>query len=361
MSEAATSHTRAARPTVLLLSSDLRRRYAEDILTALALPTGAIIQFRYGREYVAGSLREWIASGRVIGERTLLAFVAEMESDRPFVVPVRFATVTGADSIADFVVLQLRVEAYANLRDYPPGEPEIRSRSRRLLDALVEANGGYYPAVLDFPDFGTGAPGDSAQLWANIVRRLAQHRTFWNCYFLRIDSLKLQDGRAVRFDADGRLVFTEQQSAKLIVTLYSQQYSREGRKALTCRTDGTFVRVSSDESYDVALRYDLVEFWLQPVQASFDALGRVTVQLRQEVPSDDDAPAPTARFPILVKASRSLVLVRALATGAGAAMVALPAILGPSMPEPIRITVGLAGVLLLTSSTFITRRPGDAR
>jgi hypothetical protein len=55
------------------------------------------------------------------------------------------------------------------------------------------------------------------------------------------------------------------------------------------------------------------------------------------------------------------MLLRVLTTGVGAAMVALPAILGPSTPEPVRLTVGLAGALLLASSTFLMRRPGEVR
>jgi uncharacterized protein YigA (DUF484 family) len=42
--------------SLLLLSSDDRRRYAEDIQTVLAAPAGAIVQFRYGEKWVKPTL-----------------------------------------------------------------------------------------------------------------------------------------------------------------------------------------------------------------------------------------------------------------------------------------------------------------
>jgi hypothetical protein len=345
-------------PAVLLLSSNLRRRYAEDILTALATPAGGVVQFRYGSDYVAPSLLPWVGSGQVIGVRTLLAFIAEMESGSPFIVPVRLASVIRAESVADMFIFRLRVEEYANLHEYPFPEAEIRVHSKRLVDRLVESNGKYYPAVATFPDFGVDRKRDAAQAWFGVVRRLAHHPTFRRCYFLRVDDPTLQNGRPIQFDTVGRLPLTDRHSAKLSVTLFSQEYSDEGTKRLTCVTDGTFVRVSSDDAYDVALRYDTVEFWLQPRPSNFDALGRVTIELRQELPGNEAVATPTVRFPILVQRSRSLLAIRVATSAAGALMVALPTILGGTSALVLRVVVALAGAGLLSYSTIVMRREG---
>ena len=75
------------KPTVLLLSSDLRRRYAEDILTALAMPAGSMIQFRYEAAYVAPALQRAIADGTIVGSTALVAFSADLT--------IRHSTITG--------------------------------------------------------------------------------------------------------------------------------------------------------------------------------------------------------------------------------------------------------------------------
>lgn len=74
---------------LLLLSSNVRRRYAEDILTALALPPGATIQFRYEDEYIAKSVDRSVEKGSLDLTEAVLAFIADAESQTPFVVPVR--------------------------------------------------------------------------------------------------------------------------------------------------------------------------------------------------------------------------------------------------------------------------------
>ena len=80
--------------SVLLLSSNARRRYAEDILTALALPEGAVIQFRYETDYVAPALQQIVANRKYLAVPALLGFIADAESATPFVLPVRIANNT---------------------------------------------------------------------------------------------------------------------------------------------------------------------------------------------------------------------------------------------------------------------------
>lgn len=349
------------RPTVLLLSSNLRRRYTEDILSALALPSGARIQFRYGRDHVAPALQQRIANKDALHARALLAFVADMYTDLPFLVPVRFASVAQAESVADMFIFQLRVEAYANLDNFPFSEPDVRQQSKQRLDGLIQLNGRYYPAVGQFPDFKVEDVGDPAHMWLGVVQRLTKHPTFRSSYFLRIDTPRRQSGKMLSFDGDGRLVLTGEQSAKLPVGLYGAEYSDEGRKSLSCLTDGTFVRVSSDESYDIALRYDSVEFWLQPGTTSFDALARVTLQLQQDSASTETTPAPSARFQVLVKRSRTWLAARVGTSGIGALLVALPAILGEGTSLRLRISLAVGGAILLAYSTVVMSRAGASR
>ncbi|MFC1404130.1 MULTISPECIES: hypothetical protein [Streptacidiphilus] len=344
------------RPLILLLSSNLRRRYSEDILTALALPREAVIQFRYGADYVAPPLQQKVANGSAIGQRVLLGFVADYDSaTNAFLLPVRFATVAEAECVADMFIFKLRVNDYANLDEYPASFAEISEASRRTIGKLKESNSRYYPAVLKFPDLNVSGRGEPAQLWQAVASRLAQHPTFHASYFMRIDDpVHPTRGRSYTFDRQGRLNLSDLKPAKLPVSFYSEVYTESTNITLTCATDGRFLRVSSDDKHDVALRYDSTEFWLQPNAASYDALTHATIRLGPLEASS--TPAVTVRFPVVVKHSRLRLASRVLVSSGGAILVAAPAILGGGSSLALRITLAVIGSALISIATVVMAR-----
>ncbi|RAS65730.1 hypothetical protein C8D87_104281 [Lentzea atacamensis] len=338
--------------SILLLSSNVRRRYSEDILTALALPSGAMIQFRYETDYVSPTLQRTVASGSIVSSAVTIAFVAETETDNPFLLPVRHAKVISAVCVADIFIFRLQVGSYVNLGDFPRNEGEIRNRSRVILDQVTAANKRYYPAVTSFPDLHMRESVDPAGDWLSSARRLVLHSTFSNSYFLRIDPPTTQTGSPLTFNSDGRLEVVDRESVRIHVSFYSGLYAPERKHVLSCTTDGTFLRVSSDDSYEVALRYDSVEFWLHPGSLDFNTLSRVTISLTGEQEISDFVPTH-ARFPVVVKRSASRLTLRVATTALGALLVALPAILGASSPLAVRIAIGLVGAALLATSTVV--------
>ncbi|MEU5255148.1 hypothetical protein [Streptomyces longwoodensis] len=346
------------RPQVLLLSSNLRRRYAEDILTALALPRGATLQFRYEAQYVAPSLQQKVANSSVLGIRALIGFVADAESTTDaFLLPVRVAEVVVAECAADVFLFKLRVTDHVDLDEYSLSRADIVTESRRLIDKIIEGNGGaYYPAVLKFPTFSIRTSGDQAQLWLSVARRLALHQTFESSYFMRVDQpVHLAKATTFTFEPDGRLSLSDLQPARLPVSFYCQRYSELPKISLTCTTDGRFLRVSSDTSHDVALRYDSTEFWLQPDASSFDALTHVTIRLG----SDEASATPVAaiRLPVIIKHSRVRLLSRVAISALGAFLVAMPAILGAQSSLALRIVLAVVGAAALSTATIVMGRP----
>lgn len=352
--------TAGVRPSVLLLSSDSRRRYAEDVLRALALPRGAIIQFRYETDYVAGALQQAIANGSAVGRRCLVTFLADRESPEtePFVVPVRFATVVATACVADMAVFRLRVDDYANLEEFPLSEADIRAKGGWFVDRLAEANGGrWYPATTRFPDLHLHErPGDDPDAWLGVARRLARHPTYRSSYFVRTEEPLLGRDRTGTLDAEGRLHLSDGDSVKIRVSFYSDGYT-PAAKRLVCATDGTFLKIASDDSYDVASRYDTVEFWLRPETLGFDALARVGITLAADTRA---GPAPggdslttSAGFPVVVRRSRSRLLAWVSASAAGAFLVALPAVLGPGVQLPLRVLCAVCGAALLAVANIV--------
>jgi hypothetical protein len=349
--------------SVLLLSSNVRRRYAEDILTALALPEGAVIQFRYETDYVAPGLQQIVANGKALGETAMLGFVADADTPTPFLLPVRIATITHAENVADMFVLRLRVGGYPDLSDNPMNLAEINSESAKFYTKLVQLNSGhYYPAAVKFPNLHLSSAGDPAQKWIGVVRRLTLHPTFTTSYFMRIDPPVSTSRREVSFDERGILHLNDGQSVKVPVSFYSARYSEGSRVALSCSTDGTFLRVSSDDTYDVALRYDSVEFWLQPRTELFDALARATIKLTCDPPNGNDGdPRPLTTntyFPVVVARSRSRLAIKIAATAIGAFLVALPAILGENASLRLRVLLAVLGALLLAYASIAMTRVG---
>jgi hypothetical protein len=136
-------------------------------------------------------------------------------------------------------------------------------------------------------------------------------------------------------------------------SFYSEQYNPTARQVLKCDTDGTFLRVSSEDTYDVALRYDSVEFWLHPVALNFDTLSRVKMSL---VNSEENAAMLPAnvRIPVIVRRSRSRLMRRVAVTALGAVLVALPSILESTAPIQLRIAAALLGACFLaTAAAFL--------
>jgi hypothetical protein len=347
--------------SVLLLSSNARRRYAEDIMTALALPEGAVIQFRYEADYVAPALQQIVANKKALGETALLGLIADAETQTPFVLPIRIATIIHAENVADMFILKLRVGGYPDPGDGPMNLSEIHVESAKFYARIVQSNSGhYYPATNKFHNLHLSSDGDPAQKWIGIVRRLALHATFATSYFVRIDQPVSASRRKVSFDDLGTLHLGDGQSVKVPVSFYSTQYSEGTRVMLSCATDGTFLKVSSDDTYDVALRYDSVEFWLQPRTEMFDALARATIKLTCDPPNGGDGVPPplttNTYFPVVVVRSRSQLAIKIAATAIGAFLVALPAILGQSSSLRLRVVVAVLGALLLAYSTIAISR-----
>jgi hypothetical protein len=345
------------RPQVLLLSSNLRRRYAEDILTALALPRGAIIQFRYEAQYVAPPLQQKVANGSIIQQRALIGFIADATSPTDaYLLPVRVAEIVAAECVAEVFLFKLRVTDHVDLDDYSLSRAEIAIESRKAIDKIKEGNGGYYPAVLKFPTFPIRTQGDQAQLWISVARRLALHPYFENAYFMRVDQpVHLTSAAAFTFEPEGRLSLGDLQPARLPVSFYAQSYNEPPKITLTCDTDGRFLRVSSDASHDVALRYDSTEFWLQPDASSFDALTHVTIRLGPE--EAGTTPVAAVRFPVIIKHSRIRLISRVTISALGAFLVATPAILGLHSSITLRIVLAVIGSAALSAATVVMGRP----
>jgi hypothetical protein len=246
--------------------------------------------------------------------------------------------------------------SYVNLDHYPNKMDDILKSSHKFVTHLVAANEGYYPALDRFGDLGVRESKDPASDWLKTAQRLRQYKTFSSSYFLRVGTPTTQGGSELKFGEDGRLAVVDQQSVRLRVSFFSGIYDQEEPLTLKCGTDGTFLRVSSDDVHNIALRYDTVEFWLHPSGLNFDTLSRVTVALTSKSPESSLVPA-YCRLPVVIRRSTSRMLTRIAASSTGALLIALPAILGLGSPLELRISSAVLGAALLAVSTIALGTP----
>jgi hypothetical protein len=340
---------------LLLLSSDDRTRYAEDIQTAIALPEGGIIQFRYRMRWISPELQDEVRANRVNGRPAVLGFVSADRSTSPFVLPVRYATVARTEVVADMVLFQLRVRGYPNLDLYPSSFAEIVALSRGVIGQLKRnSKGRFYSATSNFPAMPHEILDDAPKRWLATARLLALHPTFKESYFLRVAPVETTR-RKLAFDAEGNLASVDGESLRIATQIFATHYSRDGDFRLTCLTDETNLRVASDNVYHVALRYDSIKFWLHPAGQNYDTSSLVRISLASEKAGGRTI-AAHVDLPVIVRRSRSRIMRRWSAASVGAVLVAMPTILGPGVGVPIaiRLVAALAGAGLLAGGAVLT-------
>ncbi|WP_433168753.1 hypothetical protein [Kribbella sp. CA-247076] len=342
--------------SLMLLSSDDRQRYAEDIQTVLAAPEGTIVQFRYRERWVEPALQRAVPSRKAERLPAVLGFVAS--GSDPFILPVRYATVARAECIADMFIFKLRLGGYVNLQhEYPLSLQDIVAKSRTTVSQLMmNENSRFYPATSSFPQMPEEVTDDGPERWLATARRLALHPTFENSYFLRVAPFETKQNKKLRFDDEGRIRTVDGQSLRIDTNIFGEKYAPKAEFKLTCTTGGTNIRVASDDVYRVALRYDSVEFWLHPAAQNFDTLSGVKISLASERNGATTIPAHV-RLPLVVNRSKSRTLRRWSAASAGAVLVALPAILGEDSPLSLRIAAALVGAGLLALSGAVLSSP----
>jgi hypothetical protein len=338
---------------LLLLSSDNRRRYAEDVQTILALPRGATVQFRYRERWLTPSLQRAVATHEVVGLPAVLGFVADSSGENPFILPVRHATVAEAVVVADMFVFKLRVGGYANLEQFPHSFEEIVDWSRPVVSQLtMNETGFFHPATASFPPMPEEVFDDVPERWLATARRLAVHPTFRDSYFLRVEPVETRAHKQLAFDRDGRLATVDNDSLRIRTHIFSEQYHPDAEYKLICSTDGTNMRVASDEVYVVALRYDQVEFWLHPPGQNYDTFSRVRISLASEKSSAATI-AANVQLQLVVRRSKSRVLGRWAVASVGAVLVAMPTILGADSSIGARIASALLGAALLAGGAVL--------
>jgi hypothetical protein len=326
-------------------SSDARQRYAEDVLTVVAMPEGGVFQFRYDSRYVSTDVHALIASGDIAGKQAIVAFVGRVETVDAFVMPIRIATVLSAEEIAEALVFRFRADQFPDLSSWARDKQALEAQGRVVLDQMSSRYGKYYPVMARHDGLIVDALGSGTSEWNEVTSRLARLDTFANSYFARI-SIGSPDkgGNSPKF-RDGALVVRGTNPFVLKCWFYRADYLPDSRRiALSC--DDSVLDVFSDASYAISSRYDDVEFWLSPLGT--DAERRTLLQI--VIPGTTSAGDLSTRVQVrtIVESPLAPKARRAVVGGVAAAFVALPAILGPDTSLALRLVFALIGALMVS-------------
>lgn len=255
--------------------------------------------------------------------------------------------------MADMVIFQLRVRGYPNLDLYPRTFDELVEMSRGVIGQMKRnARGRFYSATSTFPAMPDEVLEDAPKRWLSVARLLTLHPTFQDSYFLRVAPVETTR-RELVFDSEGRITTVDDGSLRITTYIFAEKHHPDAEFKLTCRTDGTNLRVASDKEYRVALRYDSVEFWLHPAGQNYDTSSLVTISLASEK-NGARTVAANVRLPLLVTRSRTRLLRRWMVASTGAVLVSMPMILGSGTSLEVRIAAALVGAGLLASGAVLS-------
>lgn len=158
---------------IVLLSSDVRPRYSDDIIRILALPRGGQLQLRYGAPLIAADVQGRVPREQLAGEAALVCFVANANAPIPFaLIPVRFVKIIRAEKVGTSYIFTVAADAFVTgLTD-----ADIRATASHTDQQRLPAPPGTSPTAGDIFAFsGTRAWRDHKSLSLNTFEATAEH------------------------------------------------------------------------------------------------------------------------------------------------------------------------------------------
>jgi len=165
---------------IVLLSSDFRPRYSDDIIRILALPRGGQLQLRYGAPLLTAEVQGRVPREQLAGEAALVCFVADANAPTPFaLVPVRFVTIIRAEKVGTSYIFTVAADAFVTALT----DAKIRAAASSIDQQRLPAPPGASPTAGEIFAFsGTQAWREHKSLsldtFEAAAERLAAHTTF---------------------------------------------------------------------------------------------------------------------------------------------------------------------------------------
>jgi hypothetical protein len=134
--------------TDILLSSNSRIGYSQDVVDLFAKPTGAQHKFRYAKKWISPKVLEQISnkSYRHKNKRALLCYLDQTtESITPQILPVRYATISAVREYGSTISIEFTLGDFCQISDLHAVNASLRA-SHQGLPAYKEGDiaGSYW-------------------------------------------------------------------------------------------------------------------------------------------------------------------------------------------------------------------------
>jgi hypothetical protein len=330
---------------VILMSSDIRFKYIEDIFSALALPTGSGIQFRYETKYVPGDILRDLLKYTNRRRAALLVFKGTV-NERPALIPVRWAKVLTVKQVADFVVIGLVLEGY------PVFNSQCKDGKIETILNCSEAYLTQMPAGLkDFPvctsqlGYIGHDQGYDTEHWLAIVKLLSFHSKFDGLHFLRVGAFRSTTGE-IDIRSGGVINLYEGTYVDVPIEFYADRFDNE--EELTIASDEDIIRLASGGTHHFRSRYDSVSSLLHIKKVE----GITRTDLRLSLKNLN--PEREFRFAIPVSVNRRPLLYwkGMIIPFFGAILIAIQDFLRVDVDIIIRIAIVIVGALLIAAGNL---------
>jgi hypothetical protein len=307
------------------------------------------MRFRYSLQHVSQAVLDDVDA---MMDRSGLVVFVHPGDDLAAALPIRLVHIVDIEQVADFLVLSLRLGAYPRTLSRDSIE-ELHEHGRGFVSGLKRANGGQYtPLTTFFPALDMAPSDDDSAAWITVARSLALHPTFASSLLVRVESPKYLGGAKLPFDRFGRVALTGGKALRVEFAHLAGHLPPDGeRPSVEIVSDGEVAKTTSDNVVRVGSPYDRDDFslYLAPVV--------VSSQTRVKVSANDDSGLQTrVTIPFKVSPSKGQRAVQIALSGAGGALVALPAILGKDTEVELRAVLGGVGAIVLAYATSLIKR-----
>jgi hypothetical protein len=241
----------------LCLSSGASKQYKDDIVRAMAMPSGARLQFRYRAQWVADRIKTRIAAGDTPPDTAIIGYIDQAtKGTPPTLVPCRAATVVDPKAHGSTYSLQLELGLYCHAKDIARFNAEVCAAVGRHLPAWDAAGHitGFYWLEIDMPT-SVSASHDLA-IWEEIVQQLTARPDFADAMpFYTIPALRcVSDARAIAA-RDG--MFDIRAPSDYAIDLYHFDPRKVADDRLVLDTASPYVEFVNAPVIHRASRYDL--------------------------------------------------------------------------------------------------------
>lgn len=161
-------------PILLCLTSLRHRRFVEDVINIVGLPSGAHIRLRYSRNYISDDAWNNVEHLDPAATRVLIALGATPLTGENVVTPLRTARVVKAARQGQLLVMDVALSDYA-FESTPAGHfwPEVQTKASALPEHFRSsaASPGHHVDLIDGP-LTTLLTSSSVDAWELVAERV---------------------------------------------------------------------------------------------------------------------------------------------------------------------------------------------